>query len=157
MNSFNTKIINLFVISLVAVPTGCDEAEFQNQNSEVIDAEDYVKAACDVGRNGAPVLGLATGTPACDLRALDIEEDLQVAQGKGESTDHQYPAIEEFDLAANMTPATGPQGKCCKAICSWNPGVWHQLPWNVTQDCNGWARYYCGYYNLVDAQWRTCG
>lgn len=110
-----------------------------------------------------PLLALAL--PACDspdneaqMQALDLEDDVeaQTAQDRVESRDTGKPSFEGFDLEASMTPAAGPPGKCCKAICTWKPG-WQQLPWQVTENCNDYARLYCGYYNVVDAQWRTCG
>ncbi len=111
---------------------------------------------------GSLVLGLAA-MPACDSsddeaeqQALAIEEDHQAAQDKEEITEHDKPPIDDFHLEADVTPAAGPPGKCCKAICFGQSG-WKQLPWNVTENCNDYARLYCGYYNVVDAQWRTCG
>lgn len=111
------------------------------------------------------MLCFATIATACDVpdqRDVEAEqlaleeEDLEAAQDKEEITDHDKPSFDEFDLEANMTPAAGPPGKCCKAICAGSSG-WKQLPWNVTENCNYYAQLYCGYYNVVDAQWRTCG
>lgn len=66
--------------------------------------------------------------------------------------------VDEFDLKANAEQHY-PPGKCCKAVCTWNPNAWQQLPQPYTQadNCNVNANYFCGYQHLIDAQWRTCG
>lgn len=98
-----------------------------------------------------------------ELAALDVEADVEVQDNK--------PNVEEFDLKSNMTPGAeeaGPPGKCCKAICSWNPGVWYQLPppYDKLDGCNANTSWWCkwggygpgpNYSHLEDAQWRTCG
>jgi hypothetical protein len=120
-----------------------------------------------------PILALTFGAPACDdpadeaeLQALNMEngpEDLAQAE---EEINDEKPSLEEFDLQANETPAAGPAGKCCKAMCSWDPGVWHQLPepYQHPDNCNHHADWWCrhafpgaGIHHLEDAEWRTCG
>lgn len=95
-------------------------------------------------------------SPASALQEADVEEDIQSEQDE-EAV--QNEPDEEFDLAADMTPAAGPAGKCCKALCTWKPNAWQQLPppYTTADNCNANADYFCGFQHLIDAQWRTCG
>ena len=111
-----------------------------------------------------PILPLTFVAPACDppeeeveLAALDVEDNDEAQAA--EKINNGVPSFDEFDLEADETPAAFPPGICCKALCTWNPNNWQQLPQPYTQadNCNANADYFCGYQHLIDAQWRTCG
>lgn len=107
-------------------------------------------------------LSLLVSAPACDspddeakLQALDDEDNDHIQAQADEETKAN---LDEFDLKAN-TEQNFPAGKCCKALCTWKPNTWQQLPQPYTQadNCNVNADYFCGFQHLIDAQWRTCG
>lgn len=141
MNTFNIKLINLFVISLFAIPAGCDEAEIQNQDSEVVDAEDDANAADDVDPNVAP-------EDSVNEFELDAPEEAEMAGDIDWS---------EFDLTSQ--PAAGPAGKTCCVNCGDNwAGLWDL---GTADNCNSRGATFChsngpaGGWSFINAEWLT--
>ena len=123
---------------------------------------------------------IVTALQACDspddeaeLLALDIEDEENLPQDleaeAEDATDNEKPSVKDFDLKVEAAPAAGPPGKCCKAQCSWAPGVWKQLPQPYTRadNCSGNAQTFCtsgwyggpgpGWSHVEAVEWRTCG
>lgn len=127
MNSFKIKLINLFVISLFAIPAGCDEAELQDQNSDIVDAKDDAKAADDMDPKVAP-------EDSIDEFELSLDEDVE------------QPADGIDDFTASPRPTALCEGYGPGAYC-WTKcgnGVWYKLSQGPYGGCTAAGAAACG-------------
>lgn len=141
MKSLNARLITVFVLGILAIPAGCDEAEIQDQNSEFVVADDDATEVEDLSPNVDP-------EESADGFDLSLDED---------SEDASNP-IKNFSALPSQPTALcegyGP-GSYCWAKCG--NGVWYKLPSKPAYGgCTAMGAAACGgAWNLKGSCWGT--